>query len=149
MNWRENLNPVLIARVERFIALAARQGYRVSVVSGKRSTAQQARLYARYKAGQSRLPAAPPGRSKHEQGNAVDVSINGNASSSVPWSTWQKVGAIGQQAGLRWLGQYDRVHFELPDARGAQTTAAMPFKLIFAGIGVVLALALVLGSKAE
>ena len=48
-------------------------GYSPQVTSGRRSTREQARLYQLYIAGRSRLPAAPPGRSAHEYGLAIDV----------------------------------------------------------------------------
>lgn len=112
--WQTGLNPELIRRVEAFIADAARQGIRLQVVSALRTREQQVALYNRYKAGQSHLPAAKPGTSKHERGLAVDVGVIGRTSRQVPWATWQKIGAIGQANGLKWLGAYDKVHFELP-----------------------------------
>ncbi|OWK29211.1 M15 family metallopeptidase [Sphingomonas dokdonensis] len=45
----------------------------IKINSTDRSTAEQAVLYARYKAGNGPL-AAPPGRSYHERGQAIDIS---------------------------------------------------------------------------
>lgn len=45
----------------------------IQITSTDRSTAKQAQLYARYKAGNGPL-AAPPGSSYHEKGQAVDVA---------------------------------------------------------------------------
>lgn len=50
-------------------------GGSVSLISGWRSSSQQAALYARYLAGRGNL-AAPPGRSMHERGLAVDWGGN-------------------------------------------------------------------------
>jgi len=47
-------------------------GVTPTITSVHRSSAEQARLYANYKAGRSRYPAAPPGRSLHEYGLAWD-----------------------------------------------------------------------------
>lgn len=63
----KGLNPKFLSR---FKAWSAARGP-FSITSGYRSSAQQAVLYARYKAGQGPL-AAPPGRSNHEKGLAID-----------------------------------------------------------------------------
>jgi hypothetical protein len=49
-------------------------GKTIRVTSGKRSREEQAELYQKYMSGQSKFPAAPPGKSKHELGNSVDIS---------------------------------------------------------------------------
>jgi hypothetical protein len=57
------------------------RGYSVTVTSGRRSSASQARLYNAWIAGRSTLPAAPPGRSAHEYGLGLDlVVVQGKAS---------------------------------------------------------------------
>jgi hypothetical protein len=48
-------------------------GKSVIVTSAVRSREEQQRLYDDYKAGRSKFPAAPPGRSKHALGTAVDI----------------------------------------------------------------------------
>jgi hypothetical protein len=50
-----------------------RRGFEPTVVSGLRTIGEQQRLYAAWLAGRSRLPAAPPGRSAHNFGLAIDV----------------------------------------------------------------------------
>jgi peptidoglycan LD-endopeptidase CwlK len=50
-----------------------RRGFNPQVTSGLRSRASQAKLYDDYIHGRSKLPAAPPGRSAHEYGLAIDV----------------------------------------------------------------------------
>jgi len=74
-----------------------------------RSNAEQARLYKRAVAGQSRFPAAPPGGSAHEYGLAFDYVV-----SPYDWQT-----TVGEWArtnlGLAW-NLNDAVHFEVPGA---------------------------------
>jgi peptidoglycan L-alanyl-D-glutamate endopeptidase CwlK len=108
--------PELAARVRAMAATLAARGITIRVVSGLRSTAEQARLYAS-RASNPR-PVAAPGTSLHEFGRAVDVAIVGRG-------TWPEVGAAGEAAGLRWGGRFNRVdlvHFEL--ATGAQAAPA-------------------------
>lgn len=49
------------------------RGFEPTVTSGLRTYGEQTRLYMAYLAGRSRLPAAPPGRSAHNYGLAIDV----------------------------------------------------------------------------
>lgn len=61
------------AFMRRWNVLSDRFG--LSMVSGFRSYEQQAQLYKAYKAGKpGQAPAAPPGRSNHERGMAIDHS---------------------------------------------------------------------------
>lgn len=50
-------------------------GQPINIVSAKRTTEEQAKLYADFQAGKSKFPAAPPGQSRHESGRAVDVPL--------------------------------------------------------------------------
>jgi peptidoglycan L-alanyl-D-glutamate endopeptidase CwlK len=107
--------PELAARVRAMAATLAARGITIRVVSGLRSTAQQAVLYAN-RASNPR-PVAVPGTSKHETGNAVDLSVAGG--------TWAQVGAAGEAQGLRWGGRFehkDYPHFEV--ASGAVVSDA-------------------------
>ena len=51
-------------------------GQKVDISSGNRTRAEQAELYAKYKAGTGNL-AARPGTSNHEHGDAADATIGG------------------------------------------------------------------------
>lgn len=78
------------------------------VTSTVRSRAEQARLYRRYLAGQSRYPVAPPGRSRHESGRAIDIKASPQA--------LRRIGEYWEQLGpsFRWGGRFnDDIHFEL------------------------------------
>ncbi len=49
------------------------RGFEPTLTSGVRTYGEQQRLYSAYLAGRSSLPAAPPGRSAHNFGLAIDV----------------------------------------------------------------------------
>jgi hypothetical protein len=93
------------------------------VTSLVRSREKQQRLYDAWLArGKTGLPAAPPGKSKHEQGLAFDVAIPGGGSPE----EWQRLGRLGKSMGLRWGGDFSRadpVHFEIPTEAKAEHAA--------------------------
>lgn len=95
---RDGLAPVMVAALARADQLLGRP---VPVVSGLRTTAEQAALYARRAS--NPYPVAPPGRSNHEQGLAVDV----------PRSFVPTLLAVAAEAGLcQVLPEADPIHFE-------------------------------------
>jgi len=65
--------------LRRYNEYNAAVGGKFSIISGFRSYAQQAELYRRYLAGTGNL-AAPPGRSNHEKGLAIDHGPHSTAS---------------------------------------------------------------------
>ena len=81
--------------------VAARRGSRMFVTSALRTLPQQYLLYRWFQTGRCGIGlAAPPGRSNHQSGLAVDVSPYGGWISSF------------QAEGFRWLGASDPVHFD-------------------------------------
>jgi LAS superfamily LD-carboxypeptidase LdcB len=63
-------------------------------------------LYRRYVAGQSKYPAAPPGRSYHNYGRAFDVDDASPAQLAAMGQLWESWGG-------RWGGRFgDPIHFE-------------------------------------
>lgn len=72
-SWASGLHPALAPWFEALVAGAQRIDGTVRVTSGYRSITQQSLLYRRYLAGQASFPAAPPGRSYHNYGRAIDV----------------------------------------------------------------------------
>src|SRR4051794_25999375 len=95
-------NPELLRRLE---ALAASKGQHFHITSGGRSRAEQQRLWdAR---GSNPYPVAPPGTSRHESGNAADVTIGGRAIQTVISAADLRAAGIAPLAG-------DAVHVELP-----------------------------------
>jgi len=95
-------NPELLGRLE---ALAARRGENFTVTSGGRTFAEQQRLWDGR--GSNPYPVARPGTSRHESGNAADVTIGGRAIQDVIGAAELQAGGIAPLAG-------DAVHVELP-----------------------------------
>lgn len=73
------------------------------ITSTYRSMATQQRLYDNYRAGRSKYPAAPPGRSWHNYGLALDMVAD-----RLP-----ELGRLWQSVGGGWGGNADPVHFGL------------------------------------
>jgi LAS superfamily LD-carboxypeptidase LdcB len=95
-------NPELLQRLE---ALAAQRGEHFHITSGGRTYAEQQRLWdAR---GSNPFPVAQPGTSRHETGNAADVTINGTPIQNVIGAAELQAAGIAPLAG-------DAVHVELP-----------------------------------
>ena len=69
---------------------AHQMGIRVRVISGRRSKAKQAALYAA--SGQSPYPVAAPGRSQHQYGLAVDLSTTPKTALPTLGSLWMRMG---------------------------------------------------------
>ena len=108
-------NPELLARLER---LAAERGETWTVTSGLRTTAEQQRLWDNR--GSNPYPVARPGTSRHEHGNAADVTIDGRAIQDVVPSADLIRAGISPLAG-------DAVHVELPELTFAGATKAHGF----------------------
>lgn len=102
--WSKGLDARLVPWFRALVRLAQAMDRNARVSSGRRSRAEQARLYRRYLAGQSRFPAAPPGRSKHELGRAIDIVARPDV--------LRRLGAIWQRTGFTWGGSRDPIHFE-------------------------------------
>lgn len=89
------------------VRLAQTSGLRPVITSTRRSQAKQAQLYRDYLAGKPGLyTVAPPGRSLHEYGLAIDMW------SPVPGAL-EALGRVWQEAGGVWGGTGDPVHFSL------------------------------------
>lgn len=109
------LNSEFRPYAEAFVQWLVDQGLRVTVTSARRSSGEQARLYARYKSGQSKYPAAPPGSSTHESGLAFDAVVSPPEYQTAAGQAWEQMGG-------RWGGRFsDAVHFEAPGATRAST----------------------------
>jgi D-alanyl-D-alanine dipeptidase len=93
----EGLDPSMLTALR---VAEAHLGERLVVISGLRTRAEQARLWANR--GSNPFPVAPPGTSRHEAGLAIDVSID----------TAVRLADVAGQAGLcRPLPVADPVHF--------------------------------------
>lgn len=115
------LEPQYIAPMQRFIRLLQALGYRVQVNSVRRDIQKQAEMYAAYLAGDPRYKhgVAPPGRSPHNLGIAVDMNIY-RTSRTPPalerFDPYELAGAIWSKLlGFRWGGVFhprDEIHFD-------------------------------------
>jgi hypothetical protein len=89
------------------------------ITSVLRSRVEQERLYNKFLAGESELPAAKPGTSKHEKGLAFDLATP----DTDPWDDelLPVLGAMWNEAGGTWRAS-DPVHFEGPEAEEEEPT---------------------------
>lgn len=98
--------------------------HRVHIVSGYRTYAQQADLYARWKAGTYDVPAvAKPGTSRHESGRAADLGIG--------WGTkfgWSHVHQVSGDYGLHYPVRGEAWHVET-NPNAAEVTVVSPTRL--------------------
>jgi len=102
-----SLQSWIIPAAEWLVHVATIAGLNPRVTSARRSHTQQALLYRRFLAGQSRFPAAPPGSSAHEIGLAFDLWVNDESSLADLGQVWES------QAGGTWGGHFkDPIHFE-------------------------------------
>jgi hypothetical protein len=108
IDWRRVdpslLQPVFRIDVEKLLHASP---YHWTVTYGFRSREEQAELYAKFKAGGPR--AAPPGKSAHNFGLAIDVALDGDdtlAGLQPDWNT--------SHEGWRWLfdaiAEHPRLH---------------------------------------
>jgi hypothetical protein len=115
------LDPALQAKLARVIArMRDETGHDVTVAETYRSQSRQDALFA-----QGRETNGPvvtwTQNSKHTQGRAVDLLLDGGAAGPAAYGTLQR---IAQEEGLRTLGARDPGHLELPgNALGTTATA--------------------------
>ena len=82
---------------------------RLTVTSARRSSWDQQRLFNRWISGQSTIPAATPGTSKHELGEAFDMASIGVNPFEDPYLPW--LGRWWAYYGGLYGGTRDPVHF--------------------------------------
>ena len=81
------------------------RGISTVVTSTFRTVREQTFLYNMFLRGQSSFPVAPPGRSRHQFGLAVDLV-------AVPPSGLPVVVEVMRSVGFQWAGASDTVHFD-------------------------------------
>lgn len=108
------MHPQLRPYAAYAIELAARYGITVTVTSVYRTWAEQARLRAKYEAGQSKFPANRPGDSAHQYGLAFDSWV-----AERDRDFWQQ---IREHVGWR-VPRNDWIHAEYPDWRSVVAPA--------------------------
>lgn len=98
--WMQSATAALLAELRR-------RGYRVTVYSGRRSYLAQLK---RYVAGHTTVP---PGESKHEKGQAVDLIIEPSSGYRVAGAIWTKLGGLwGGNFKNKALAAVEFQHFE-------------------------------------
>jgi len=101
-----SLEPEVRSVAQQFVAFLNKAGVRVTVTSTRRDLDEQARLYAEYKAGRSKYPAAAPGHSTHALGIAFDLHLDP--------PLYPQAGALWESLGGTWGGRFDDpIHFDL------------------------------------
>lgn len=103
-----------------------KNGYKIKINSGYRSTEKQQQLYNNR--ANNPYPVGKPGTSLHEKGNAVDINVYDSKGRKVNLYSdeGKKIIAMSQNAGLNWGGTFkkaDPVHFEI---RGGKNKTATP-----------------------
>lgn len=105
-----DLEPWLQPYADYLLKVAEYYDLQPAVTSVYRSPQRQAVLYERWKRGLSDLPAAPPGRSKHERRLAFDLVVRRGGYRSANQAA---LGQLWRAMGGRWM-ESDPVHFEAP-----------------------------------
>jgi hypothetical protein len=107
------LHPYFKEKITKLISACKRKGIELAIVESYRTVAKQ----NEYKAMGKKYTRVTGGHSKHQYGLAIDVVPV--IDSVAQWDNaklWKKIGAIGEQLGLRWGGRwrtlYDPGHFE-------------------------------------
>jgi hypothetical protein len=99
------LDPRVAPVARWFVRQLQRAGVTVTVTSARRSLDEQARLYRRFLAGQSKYPAAAPGKSTHGLGLAFDLHLDP--------PLYAEAGHLWERLGLTWGGRFsDEIHFD-------------------------------------
>ena len=106
----ETLSQPFKRRVKAWLKfMRATYQMRWTITSTRRSRADQKRLYLRFLAGKSKFPALPPGQSRHESGNAIDIVFHEEPDGAISLA---EIGRLAATFGFRWAGPGDSVHFD-------------------------------------
>lgn len=132
----EDLHPLMRPMVGAFLVFCAGEGIDILVTCTYRSDEEQARLYAqgRTKPG-AKVTNAKPGQSMHNfrfDGKPASLAVDvvpmqhGKPVWSASAPVWQRVGKLGEEAGLEWAGRWKRFrefpHFQHPQAKAIKSS---------------------------
>jgi peptidoglycan LD-endopeptidase CwlK len=120
-----SLRPEIRPLADAFLGACSAANIDILVTCCYRSNEEQAALYAQGRTTPGHIVTnAPPGESAHNYGLALDVVpiVNGKPDWRGTDPVWQQLGALGEQAGLTWLGAPgsrfpEEPHMELPNWR--------------------------------
>jgi len=105
------LHPQLVPSARWLLEVGRQYDPLLVVTSARRSIAKQQQLYDRWLRGESKIPAAPPGRSLHGHGLAFDMARIGKNPIDDPLLLW--LGDVWEWIGGRYGGRRDPVHFQV------------------------------------
>lgn len=100
---QKGMQPWLAPYAGWLLEVLERNGRAYTITSVYRSRQKQQQLYDRWLAGLSPYPAAPPGRSMHELGRAMDITSDED--------TLRQAGELWQRMGGTWGSSRDPIHF--------------------------------------
>lgn len=109
--------------VRKILTEAEKSGHRVLLTSGRRTMAEQARLYAKGRTEAGKIVTnALPGSSAHNFGLAVDFCPFKPDGKTLDWNddstVWEVVGVIAEHNSMMWGGRFhsfvDKPHIEHP-----------------------------------
>jgi D-alanyl-D-alanine carboxypeptidase. len=125
INDLQALHPYFRDKVQELIQICKAKGIELAVVETFRTHAKQ----NEYKTMGKKFTRSAGGSSKHQYGLAIDVVPM--VKDSAEWHNlqlWKKIGAVGEQLGLRWGGRwknpYDPGHFEWTNGLSSAHLAA-------------------------
>lgn len=109
----EALHPYFRDKIAQLVSICESKGITLAIVETYRTHAKQ----NEYKAMGKKYTRSGGGNSKHQYGLAIDVvPVVDSVATWDDYKLWKKIGAIGEQLGLRWGGRwrnpYDPGHFE-------------------------------------
>jgi len=107
----KQLDPRLVPWAKYLYAVGKYYDPLLVVTSGFRSSSKQSKLYEKWLSGESKIPAAPPGRSLHGYGLAFDLARIGKDPFTDPLLNW--LGAVWEHWGGQYGGRRDPVHFQV------------------------------------
>ena len=114
-----DLLPNVKVRVEKFIELCDEEGIDLLITSTYRDNESQEALYEQGRTRPGKIVTnAKPGESWHNYRCAIDVVplVNGKPNWDGSDPIWQRIGELGEQAGLEWAGRWrtfkELAHFQ-------------------------------------
>ena len=144
-----SLNRKARAQFEAFLAAAqpilAKHGVQAEVISGLRSWAQQAALYAQGRTKPGRIVTkARPGSSWHNYGLAIDLALFragvylDEKNPRLADQVYRDLGSLAKSMGIEWAGEWksfpETPHFQFRP--GIPTIAAARERLVSSGMDV-------------
>lgn len=120
-----SVSPVIYEPLRRAAAaMFAATGQHIDINNAYRSTATQTELYKKLKAANPRARVAPPGRSFHERGQALDVN------------NWQQAEKFLHAEGFKNPLADDKVHFSIGEFNALDTVKKSTFPALIMAAGL-------------